>query len=131
MGESSSLTQWMMLNVVYEIPVVGDFCKEDFKTAMYKGGKCIAMLTGGTTAMLAFGQAEHDESTQTHAAKMVSSMVIGGTMGKVAFNIGYETIHGILHGLALFRQRMVAVNDPLESNPITCNVHEHAALRNP
>lgn len=110
----SGLTAWFMENVVYEITIVGDFFKEDRSTAIYKGGKCVFMLIGGTTAMMSFGQAYDYDSMQMRVAKMAGSMAVGGTLGKITFNLGCELGKRILYGWNKFRQSSNAQMQPSE-----------------
>ncbi len=70
------------VSLLIEFPVIGSFIKhQNLSEAAFDAGKCVAMLTGGTTGMMVC-PADKSDSIPAQAAQMMASMAIGGYVCK-------------------------------------------------
>lgn len=83
---------WFVVNVLFEIPVVGSFLKKKtLASAIHDAGKCISAAAGGIAGMNYNLIPNEDDDSADHIAKMTINMLIGMTVGKVAYNAAFNS----------------------------------------
>ena len=81
--------KWWAKYVLAEIPIVGGFfSKKSRNEALHDAGKCVATLVCSTASMMTVMQ--RDDPFLLASLKMLGSMAIGTTSGKVIYNGAYN-----------------------------------------